>query len=230
MVATAVVLVLVAAVYHVPRTSSGAPLPAGKLDLGLSLREFGLVSLAGGVWALFNVGYIVLVSFGPPLLIAQGVSASEAGFATSLAAWTIIVTIALGGILLDRIGHATALMITSFAVLGPSIMLMPFASSLVLIAFIGAVAGVPCGAMVALPAEGVCPRGRGPGMGVFFTWYYVGMALLTPVAGLVRDLTCDLGAPLIFAGVFGNYGNCVFSLSPLFPGSISVLVIASASR
>ena len=199
-VVAAVVLVLVAAVYHVPTTSSGAPLPGSKLDLGLSLREFGLVSLAGGVWALFNVGYIVLVSFGPPLLIAQGVSAGEAGFATSLAAWTIIVTIALGGVLLDRIGHATALMITSFAVLGPSIMLMPFASSLVLIAFIGAVAGVPCGAMVALPAEVLRPQSRGPGMGVFFTWYYVGMALLTPVAGLVRDLTGDSGAPLIFAG------------------------------
>ncbi len=199
-VVSAVVLVLVAAIYRVPTAASNSPLTASRLDFGLSLREFGLVSLAGSVWALFNVGYIILVSFAPPLLIAQGASAGKAGFATSLASWTIIATIALGGVLLDRIGHATALMIASFAVLGPSMMLMPVASSLGLIAFIGAVGGMPCGAMVALPAEVLRPPSRGPGMGIFFTWYYVGMALLTSMAGHVRDLTRDPGAPLIFAG------------------------------
>ncbi len=91
-------------------------------------------------------------------------------------------------------------MITSFAVLGVSILALPSASSLALIAFIGAVTGLPAGAMVALPAEVLRPQNRAPGMGIFFTWYYVGMALLTPVAGLLRDLTGDPGAPIIFAG------------------------------
>jgi MFS family permease len=199
-VAAALVLVLVAAVYRAPAKVSDGPLSVGRFDFGLTLREFGLVSLAGGVWALFNVGYIILLSFAPSLLIAQGISAKEAGFATSLATWTVIATIALGGVLLDRIGHATALMITSFAVLGLSIMLVPAASSFALIAFIGAVAGVPNGAMLVLPAEVLRPQSRGPGMGIFFTWYYVGMALLTPMAGFVRDVTGDPGAPLIFAG------------------------------
>jgi len=30
------------------------------------------VSLAGGVWMLFNVGYILVVSFGPALLMSEG--------------------------------------------------------------------------------------------------------------------------------------------------------------
>jgi hypothetical protein len=157
------------------------------------------VSLAGSIWALFNVGYIILISFAPPLLVSRGISIKDAGVATSIASWTIIPTIALGGLLLDRMGHATALMITSFTVLGLSIMLLPTASSLALIAFIGAIAGVPCGAMLVLPAEVLRPQSRGPGMGIFFTWYpgmgifftwypgmgifftwyYVGMALLT---------------------------------------------------
>jgi MFS family permease len=199
-VAAALVLVLVAAIYRVPAMATSTPPPAGGLGFGLSVREFGLVSLAGVVWALFNVGYIILISFAPSLLIAQGISARNAGIATSLATWTIIATIALGGMLLDRIGHATVLMITSFALLGLSIMLMPSASSFTLIAFIGAVAGLPCGAMLVLPAEVLRPQSRAPGMGIFFTWYYVGMALLTPVAGFVRDLTGDPGAPLTFAG------------------------------
>jgi len=199
-VAAALVLVLIAAIYRVPTTATGTLPPTKGPGVGLSVREFGLVTMAGAVWALFNVGYIILISFAPPLLIAQGVSVRAAGMATSLASWTIIPTIALGGMLLDRIGHATMLMITSFAVLALSIMLMPSTSSFALIAFIGLVGGLPCGAMLVLPVEVLRPQSRGPGMGVFYTWYYVGMALLTPVAGYVRDLTGDPAKPLTFAG------------------------------
>ena len=137
-VAAALVLVLIAAIYRVPTTAADTPAPTKGPGLGVSMREFGLVTVAGAVWALFNVSYIILVSFAPPLLIAHGISVKGAGIATSLASWTIIPTIALGGILLDRIGHATALMITSFAVLALSIMLMPSTSSFALIAFMGA--------------------------------------------------------------------------------------------
>lgn len=199
-VAAAMVLVLIAAVYRVPPPRGDTVSPAGGQGLGISVREIGLVSLAGVVWALFNVGYIILISFTPSLLIAQGISVNGAGMATSLASWTIIPTIAMGGILLDRMGHATRLMITSFAVLGLGIIIMPITSSFALIAFIGAVAGVPCGAMLVLPSEVLRPQSRGAGMGAFFTWYHVGMALLTPAAGFIRDLTGDPGAPLIFAG------------------------------
>lgn len=199
-VAAALVLVLIAAIYRVPTTAAGKLPPTKGPGLGLSIREFGLVTMAGTVWALFNVGYIILISFAPPLLIAQGISVRGAGMATSLASWTIIPTIALGGMLLDRIGHATMLMMTSFALLALSIMLLPSTSSFALIAFIGLVGGLPCGAMLVLPVEVLRPQSRGPGMGIFYTWYYVGMALLTPVAGYVRDLTGDPAKPLTFAG------------------------------
>jgi predicted MFS family arabinose efflux permease len=199
-VAAAIVLVLIAAIYRVPPAAAKAPPHGEGLGFGLSMREFGLVLLAGGVWALFNVGYIILISFVPPLLIVQGISVKDASIATSLASWTIIPTIALGGMLVDRIGHATELMITTFAVLALSIMLIPSTSSFALIAFIGAIGGLPCGAMLMLPAEVLRPQSRGPGMGIFYTCYYVAMALLTPAAGLVRDFTGDPGAPLIFAG------------------------------
>lgn len=199
-VAAAMVMVLFAAIYRAPAIAADTPPPVGGLDFGLSLREFGFVSLAGGVWVLFNAGFIILFSFVPSLLIAQGIGANKAGFATSLASWTAIATIALGGMLSDRIGHATTLMITSLAVLGLSIMLIPATSSFALIAFIGAMAGLPTGAMIALPAEVLRPQSRGPGMGVFYTWSYVGNALLIPMAGYIRDLTGDPGAPLTFAG------------------------------
>ena len=196
--AAAAVLVLVAAIYRPPEKVAE---PEGGPSSRLSWREKGLVSLAGAVWALFNVGCIIVLSFTPSLLSAQGVSVRDAGIATSLASWTLISTMILGGILLDRIGHATALMTISLAVLGLSMMLLPSASSLALLAFIGAIAGLPCAAMLVLPTEVLRPRSRAPGMGIFYTWYYVGMTLLTPAAGLARDLSANPGAPLIFAGL-----------------------------
>jgi predicted MFS family arabinose efflux permease len=196
-VAAAVVLVLVAAIYRPPED---AAMPEGGSSFGLSWREKGLVSLAGAVWALFNVGLIIVLSFTPSLLSAQGISARDAAVATSFATWMLISTMVLGGVLLDRIGYATALMTTSLAVLGLSMMLLPSTSSFAQIAFIGAVAGLPCAAMLVLPTEVLRPQSRASGMGIFYTWYYVGMTLLTPAAGLARDLSGNPGAPLIFAG------------------------------
>ena len=200
-VAAAVVLVLVAAIYRPP--AMAATVPEGGSSFRLSWREKGLVSLAGAVWALFNVGCIIVLSFTPSLLSTQGITAREAGVATSFASWTLISTMVLGGVLLDRIGYATALMTTSFAVLGLSMMLLPSAPSFALIAFVGVVAGLPCGAMLVLPTEVLRPQSRAAGMGIFYTWYYLGMTLLTPAAGLARDLSGNPGAPLIFAGSLG---------------------------
>ena len=66
--------------------------------------------------------------------------------------------------------------------------------------FIGAVAGLPCGAMMVLPGEVLRPQNRAAGMGVFYTWYYAGMALLTPAAVILRDASGAPGAPLLLAG------------------------------
>lgn len=72
-------------------------------------------------------------------------------------------------------------------------MLLPTAPSFVLMALVGASASLPAGAIMALPASSRAAR-----MGVFFTWYCAGMALLTPVGGVLRDVSGASGAP--FAG------------------------------
>jgi MFS family permease len=196
----ALVLILIAAIYRVPPHAVAAPLSAADKRPGLSRREIGLVSLAGAVWALFNVGYILVVSFGPALLMSHGLSQRDAGLVTSLSSWTLIMTIPLGGVLIDRLGHATMLMTASLAAFGFSTLLVPTAPSFGLMALVGAAAGLPAGAIMALPAELLRPHSRAAGMGIFFTWYYAGMALLTPVGGMLRDASGAPGAPLLFAG------------------------------
>jgi hypothetical protein len=34
-------------------------------------------------------------------------------------------------------------------------------------------------------------------MGIFFTWYYAGLAVLTPIGGILRDASGVAGAALI---------------------------------
>jgi predicted MFS family arabinose efflux permease len=212
----AVVLVLVVVLYRVPPAAIGPRPSDGNKPSRLSLSEFGLVSLAGSVWMLFNVGYILVVSYGPALLVSNGSSPANAGFITSLVAWALIITVPLGGVLIDRIGYATAVMVASFVVFGVSTMLVPTAPSPALMAFIGVVAGLPVGAMMVLPSEVLRPVNRAAGMGVFYTWYYAGMALLTPAAGILRDASGAPGAPLLFAGALEFAALAVLILLRLY--------------
>jgi len=66
---------------------------------------------------------------------------------------------------------------------------------------LGIVGGIPAGAIMALTAGAVRRENRGPGLGVFYTWYFLGMTLLPGVAGGVRDATGSAPAPLLFAAL-----------------------------
>ncbi|MGY8960237.1 MAG: hypothetical protein ACKVKG_12100, partial [Alphaproteobacteria bacterium] len=67
----------------------------------ISTTETVLAALAGGERMLFSTGYVVFMSFAPPLLIARGMSATDAGILTSIAGVISIITVPLGGALSD---------------------------------------------------------------------------------------------------------------------------------
>ena len=46
-------------------------------------------------------------------------------------------------------------------------------------------------------AEAVSPGNRGPGLGIFYTWYYVGMTAGPALAGWTRDISGSPAAPVI---------------------------------
>lgn len=192
--------VLLAAVYRSP----GKPPVQSEITprATLTREDFWLATWSGQVWGLFNVGYILMVSFMPALMLADGVSPVTAGFVTSLATWILILSIPLGGLFIERSGRGTAVMVICFAVMGlamaaPS--LLPAALASVIL--VGLFAGPPAGAIMALPAQALRPETRATGMGIYFTWYYVGMAVLPPLAGWIGDATGAVSAPLIFGAV-----------------------------
>lgn len=113
-VAAAIALVLVAALY--------APLPGLAAEVRsfrpqLSRREWLLILIAGIVWALFNGGIIIAVSFAPDYLTHAGYSLRQAGLIASLPMWTCAPALVLGGYVADRLGPPN-LVISGFLLLG----------------------------------------------------------------------------------------------------------------
>jgi MFS family permease len=194
-------LVLIVAGYHAPPRAPDTPAPAVAKP-GFGPGEFGAIALASGAWTLFNVGLLLVVSYGPAMLTAMGHGIEAAGLIVSLGTWLGIVTIPLGGWLAERWGRPYPVMVV---LLGLAVLIcaaMPgFAQPIWPFIAFGVLAWAPAGPIMALASEAVRPDNRAFGMGVFFTWYYLGTGVLIPAGGALRDATQAPAAPIYFAGV-----------------------------
>jgi MFS family permease len=196
--ACAAALVLVGALYRT-RSSATATIGAPRLAWRISRRELSLIGVAGLVWALFNVAYIIVVSFAPLLLLARGLAPGSAAVVSSFATWPLVAAIPLGGLLADRTGRGKAIMLASFVALALVMPLLAIAPAPILVlAVIGVLGGLPAGVIMTLPARALLPPSRHLGMGIFYALYYFAMALLPAAAGSLRGLMPSDATPLVF--------------------------------
>jgi predicted MFS family arabinose efflux permease len=169
--------------------------------IALDGRESWLIAIAGTIWGVYNVGYIVLISFLPGLFTARGYTLAEASHVVSLLGWALIVSVPLAGFIAQRAERPNLQMMTGFVVVAAAAALLPFTSALLTtFGAIALLAGLPAGLIMALPSQALAPQHRAVGMGVFYTFYYACMAILPAVAGRVRDLSGSPAAPSLFAG------------------------------
>jgi len=64
----------------------------------------------------------------------------------------------------------------------------------------GIALGIWPGAVMSLPSQVLSPTGRSTGFGLFYTVYYLGMAILPPFAGLLQDRTGNAIASVLLGG------------------------------
>ena len=174
-------LVLVAMIYRRPPHAAGHTLA---MSWRLGRRDFALAVVAGLIWTLYNVGYIVVVSFVPALLAARGSGLAGAALVSSFATWGLILSVPMGGYLADRTGRGYEIMLgtlLAMALAMPLVLAAP--SPLLMLIIFGLIAGPAGGIIAALPARVLAPEARHLGLGIFFTLYYLGMALLPGLAG-----------------------------------------------
>jgi len=173
-------LVLLAILYQPPADVAVASTTAPqRLDRNATLA----VIAAGLTWGLFNVGFAVIVSFGPSMLVERGWSIAEAGSTISIALWVSVVSVPLGGLLADRTGRPATIVVASALLSAVLMVLLPRSGAVLPVVFaLGLISGLPAGPIMSLPARVLQPQTRAIGMGVFFTMFFACM-MLGPVVG-----------------------------------------------
>jgi predicted MFS family arabinose efflux permease len=191
-------LIFLALIYRDPPTSQAGT--RSTFRIAMTGHEWLLISLAGLIWCTYNVGYIVLISFLPEFFTGRGYSLAEASQIVSLLGWVLIPSVPLSGFIAERLNRPNLLMVIGFCTVAVAASVLPFTSTPVAV-FTWVVIGIglPAGLIMALPAQSVQPENRSIGMGIYYTFYYVGMALLPGLAGLVRDLAGSPAVTALFA-------------------------------
>ncbi len=191
-------VVAIAAVWLCYRPPPGAR-ATGKGGMGFHIprRELGLICYAGLVWAFYNLAYFSYLSFGPAMLIEQGMDAATAGTAISLASWAALPGLPMGGFLADRTGRP-GLVLTICCLLAACaagalpVMDQPF----VLSALTGLFAAAPAGIIMGRAISIMSPTNRAQGNASLYTFFYGSMGLVPGLVGWTADLTGTAAAPI----------------------------------
>ncbi|WP_458159887.1 MFS transporter [Bradyrhizobium sp. 18BD] len=197
--ATGIVLI---AFYQPPPGAAAGPAGSARLDpLALSA-----VIVAGLIWGLYNVGFAMIFSFGPSLLVERGWSIAAAGSAISLVMWLSVISVPAGGYLADRFKRPFMLAIAaSITVAALLVWLTRSDAVITILVLIGLIGGHPAGPIMSLAARVLAPETRAIGMGVFYTLFYAAMMLGPAVAGRLAKsagtaaVALDLGALTVLA-------------------------------
>jgi predicted MFS family arabinose efflux permease len=198
--ATAVVAALGLLMMLLCRDAPGGS--SGPQRAALRRRELWLSITGGFAWGCFNASLVAIIAFGPGLLIARGATLGDAGRVVSLAIWVTMLSVPLGGYLTDRLKRPTLLIVTGSLVAAGNVLLLPVLAHAVLaFCLVGLAIGAPPGGLMALLPRTLPPERLATGFGVFYTVFYVMMALTQPAAGLVRDVAGDPAAPIVFAAL-----------------------------
>lgn len=183
-----------------PPVAAAPPVMTGIGLAILTRREWRLLAVASLPWLLYNAAYQILISFLPSFFLESGLSIARAGAITALNTVLFIVSVQVGGVILKRSKHPDLLCHLTIVGWCTTLLLLSGGTMPVLwIVLGGLLGGFPASAFVTLPSEFLRPESRGVGMGVFYTIYYLGCALLPGAAGILYDLSGSARPTLWFA-------------------------------
>ena len=207
----AIGFLLVAAVYRSPAAAPQPPAAGIGLHV-LTRREWQLLAIGSLPWLLYNAAYQIVISFLPSFLVGNGWGIARAGSLVALNTVMFVVGVQGGGVLLKRAARPDLVCY---------LMLLAWVATLLVIAagsepwpwlvIGGLLGGIPAAALVSLPGDFLRPESRGAGMGVFFTIYYLGCAILPSMAGALYDLSGGKAA-LWMAGALAALATVTLAL------------------
>jgi predicted MFS family arabinose efflux permease len=156
------------------------------------------VVIAGTIWGVMNLACVLFFSYAPLLMVVQGSSPTVSASLTSLAIWFTILAIPAGGYLVHRSGRPIAAIISCGVIAASALALfvVDFHPTISCLIF-GLAIGPLSGAILSLPARVLEPADRSVGFGLFYTCFYVLMAVGSVAAGRLQDAWGSPSAALV---------------------------------
>jgi predicted MFS family arabinose efflux permease len=186
---------LLAVGYRSPSIAVAAPSAASRLDRNTLFA----VIIAGLIWGIFNIGFTMIFSFGPMLLVERGWSITAAGSAISIVLWLAALSGIAGGFLADWTERPQSVLVTGCVLFALLMLMLPRSAAVIpIVIAIGAISALPAGPIMSLPARVLQPQTRAIGMGIFFTVFYAPMMLGPAIGGAIAKWTGSAAAALDF--------------------------------
>jgi predicted MFS family arabinose efflux permease len=210
---TAIMMAFALASMAICYRAPAAPAASASPSARLTRDELWLVCIAGAIWMLINGAYVVMLSFGPTLVLEHGASITEAAQAVSVMSWVFLFALPLGGWWSTR--YKAADMVMMVGLVGSVIfgLAIPFVGVPALtFALFGIAFAIATPAIASLPAEILRPNNRASGFGIYYIWYYAGSALLPPLGGLLKDASGTATSTMLFSASMMFASLCLLGL------------------
>jgi len=162
-------------------------------------RECLLLAVAGLIWTAYTAGYSGYTGYVPSLMAARGEGLVLTGVVITIATWGNVPATLLGASLAERFG-ALRIFLTGTAalvigMLGAALLDWPIVCAVV----VGVIGSAHPGVIMAVGTLSAKPANRAVGMGLFYSIYYAGGAVVPAFCGWSADMVGGPeGAP--FAG------------------------------
>ena len=194
--------VVMAVFYRAPQSAIAGVASSARLSVQVMMA----VVVAGLIWGLFNLGFAMIFSFGPTMLVERGYTIAQSGSVISIVLWLAVFSIPLGGFVADRLKRPQFVLVAGSLLFALLMLLLAHSGVVIpLVVALGLISGQPAGPMMSLPARVLEPATRALGMGIFYTLYYAAMTVGPIVAGAAAKWTgsaaaaFDFGAAVVLA-------------------------------
>jgi MFS family permease len=158
--------------------------------------------VAGLIWGLFNIGFTMIFSFGPTMLVERGWTITAAGSAISIVLWLAALSGPAGGYVSDLSNRPQTVLAVGSVLFALAMLALPRSDAVILLLIvIGVVSAPPAGPIMSLPARVLLPETRAVGMGIFYTVFYGIMVLGPAIAGLLAKWTGSVAVAFDFGAM-----------------------------
>jgi MFS family permease len=184
------------------RAAPGAPKGSRRFSLP-SRRECALVMVAGLIWTAYTGCYGGFVSYVPSLMSVRGAPELLTALIMIIATWGNLLPTLAGGALAARFGGFPVLLFGAVAMSAGCAFIGLGYWPVVSAVLFGVLGSVQPSVIMAAGTLSARPENRSAGLGLFYTTYYAGNALIPALCGRAADAVGSPAGALYAAAAFG---------------------------